>query len=142
MSVNVVTTESAAFVLDATVVVIPVYPRGSRVRWLRFSATMYVFCGSCHPLHCSYTMCQRLWCGCGVALLGVLCGNLLPLPQHYQGCPNIPSCCSLFHSLLFPLEHPTVQNFFHNILLFTVNKFRRWGWSLTSSDDGVWRSRS
>ena len=56
---NVVTTESAAFVLDATVVVIPIYPRGGRVRWLRFSATMYVFCGSCHPLHCSYTMCQN-----------------------------------------------------------------------------------
>jgi len=56
MSVNVVTTKSAAFVLDATVVVIPVYPRGGRVRWLRFSATMYVLCGSCHPLHCSYTM--------------------------------------------------------------------------------------
>jgi len=42
MSVNVVTTESAAFVLDATVVVIPVYPRGGCVRWLCFSATMYV----------------------------------------------------------------------------------------------------
>jgi len=56
MSVNVVTTKSAAFVLDATVVVIPVYPRGGHVQWLRFSATMYVFCGSCHPLHCSYTM--------------------------------------------------------------------------------------
>jgi len=56
MRVNVVTTESAAFVLDATIVVIPVYPCGGCVRWLRFSPTMYVFCGSCHPLHCSYTM--------------------------------------------------------------------------------------
>ena len=60
MSVNVVTTESAAFILDATVVVIPVYPHGSRIRWLRFSATMYVFCGSCHPLHCSYTMWSKV----------------------------------------------------------------------------------
>ena len=64
---NVVTTESAAFVLDATVVVIPIYPRGGRVRWLRFSATMYVFCGSCHPLHCSCTM----WCKESNTLKGV-----------------------------------------------------------------------
>ena len=55
-NVNVMTTESTAFVSDATIVVIPIYPQDGHVQWLHFSNTMYVFCGLCHPLHCSYTM--------------------------------------------------------------------------------------
>jgi len=36
--------------------------------------------------------------------------------------------------LQFPLEHPTVQDFFHNVLFFAINKFWRWWWSLVEQE--------
>ena len=40
------------------------------------------------------------------------------------------------------LEHLTVQDLFHNIFFFTINKFwRRWH-NLMSSSDRVWWGRS
>jgi len=47
----------------------------------------------------------------------------------------------LFDQILeFPLEHPTVQDFFHNIFLFPIYEF--WGWwrVLMSSGNRVVRS--
>jgi len=39
--------------------------------------------------------------------------------------------------LELPSEHPTVQDFFHNVLLFSIYEFRwRW-WVPTSPDDRI-----
>jgi len=39
--------------------------------------------------------------------------------------------------LELPSEHPTVQDFFHNVLLFSIYEFRRRWWVLTSPDDWI-----
>ena len=56
----------------------------------------------------------------------------------------------VFHAIAFPSdqvlqlvsEHPTVQDLFHDILLFAIHKFWRWRRRLMSSKDRVvWGGR-
>jgi len=57
------------------------------------------------------------------------CNLLQHIFDVFQIFPRVP-----FYAITFPfdqvlktsLEHPTVQNLFHNVFLFTIHKF--WGW--------------
>ena len=58
----------------------------------------------------------------------------------FPGIPLYPVAFPFDRVLEFSSEHPTVQDFFHNVLLFSIYEFRRRLRVPTSSDDRVVRS--
>ena len=60
----------------------------------------------------------------GVELRYLLWG-VVEILQVFPGIPLYPVAFPFDQVLEFSSEHPTVQDFFHNILLFPIYKFRR-----------------
>jgi len=58
----------------------------------------------------------------------------------FPGISLYPVAFPLDQVLEFLLEHPTVQDLFHNILLFPIYEFQQQWWVPMSSDDRVIRS--
>src|SRR5467141_3687910 len=77
--------------------------------------------------------------GCRVPNVKV-CYLLWGIIDIFQVLPGV-----VFHPIAFPLdqvlefvlEHSAIQNLLHHIFLFTINKFWRRGWVLTSPRNGV-----
>jgi len=55
----------------------------------------------------------------------------------FPGIPLYPVAFPFDQVLEFSLEHPTVQDFFHNVLLFPIYEFRRWLRVPTIGSSGV-----
>ena len=68
------------------------------------------------------------------------CYLLWGMVKVFQVFPSVPFysiALPLDQILKFPSEHPTVQDFLHNVFLFSIDEFRRWRWVPTSSDDRI-----
>ena len=69
-----------------------------------------------------------------------LCHFLLGITKILPVLPSVPLYTIAFpldQVLKFSSEHPTVQNLFHNIFLFSVDKFWWRQWVPTPSDNRV-----
>jgi len=55
----------------------------------------------------------------------------------FPGISFYPVAFPLNQVLEFPSKHPTVQDLFHNILLFPIYKFRRRWWVPTIGSSGA-----
>jgi len=67
--------------------------------------------------------------------LHCLLWGVVEIFQVFPGVSLYPVAFPLDQVLEFPSGHPTVQDFFHNVLLFPVYKFRQQWRVPTSSDE-------
>ena len=85
----------------------------------------------------------RMWHGAPAASRGLgvelryLLWGVVEILRVFPGISLYPVAFPLDQVLEFPSEHPTVQDLFHNILLFPIYEFRRRWRVPMSSDDQV-----
>jgi len=74
--------------------------------------------------------------------LRYLLWGVVEIFQVFPGISFYPVAFPLDQVLEFPSKHPTVQDLFHNILLFPIYRFwRRWRIPTSSDDQVVGRGR-